>query len=319
MNLLDGTTSNDIIAEATKEFLDKKRNHYKFSQLTQETRDEVIRKLRMTRLISFRGAGRFIDFNNLEIDKINHIIEIYANNIEKFESEEAYFNYMGRVDDKLMFHDEEKEGDLAYFRKESAIVAFANSHDWNFLKEQMRILTKRGEVKDPILRFIDGPARLEFLCAVVIKKKLPKVTVHAHYIADDEGIPYGTASGQRGDNVGADIDIYENTTHAIVEPTASNSRAFQVEHEIPSIKNHVIESKKKDVEEGNNYDEWFAIFIAPLLVVDVADEVAARKLINNVEIYPWNVDDFVEYTMENTFESIKEYKIIRDYMVPQRI
>ncbi len=58
MNLLDESTPNNIIAEATKEFIDKKSTHYKFKQLTRETRDEVIRKLRMTRLISFRGAGR---------------------------------------------------------------------------------------------------------------------------------------------------------------------------------------------------------------------------------------------------------------------
>lgn len=317
MNLLDESTPNDVIAEASQEFLDRKSRHYKFKQLTQETRDEVIRKLRMTRLVSFRGAGRFIDFNNLELEKINYIMDNYSDNIEGFESDEAYFQYMGSVDNALVFDDEEEVSEIAVSAKERAISDFAEQHDWNFIKEQVEIISNGSDTRDALLRFIDVPARLEFLCSVIVKKKLPNTVVRANYIADDEGIPISTAGGQHGNSVGADIDIYENSIHAIMEPTAANSRSFQVEHEVPSIKNHVIGTKQKDVEEGNLYTQWFAIFIAPHLVRDVADEVAARLLINHVEIYPWNVNDFVEFTIENDISSINEYKIIRDYMQPQ--
>lgn len=317
MNLLDESTSNDVIAEASQEFIDRKSRQYKFKQLTQETRDEVIRKLRMTRLISFRGAGRFIDFNNLEIDKINYILENYSDNVDSFDSEEAYFQYMGSVDDSLLFDDEIEVSEVALTAKERAISDFASQHDWDFIREQIEIISNGADTRDALLRFIDVPARLEFLCSVIVKKKLPNTVVRANYIADDEGIPISTAGGQHGNSVGADIDIFENNIHAIMEPTAANSRSFQVEHEVPSIKNHVMGSKKKDVDEGNSFTEWFAIFIAPHLVRDVADEVAARLLINGVEIYPWNANDFVEYTIANNINTIGDYKIIREYMQPQ--
>lgn len=319
MNLLDDSTPNNTIAEATKEFIDKKYQHYKFSQLTQETRDEVIRKLRMTRLISFRGAGRFIDFNNLEIKKINHIINTYSHNVADFENDEAYFDYMGTIDEKLLFEDDKIDVATASTTKEKAIIDFANEHDWMYLKNQIEIISRNAETKDALLRFIDKPTRLEFLCSVIIKKKLPNVIVKANYLADDEGIPYGTAGGQHGNNTGADIDVYEHDIHAIVESTVSTSRTFQTEHELPSIRNHVFGSKEKDINECNIYKKWFALFIAPKLVKDVADQVPLIKAISNVEIYPWNADDFVEYTSDNNFDSIEGYKIIRDYMKPQRL
>ncbi|SHM90203.1 AlwI family type II restriction endonuclease [Ruminococcus flavefaciens] len=319
MNLLDESTPNNIIAEATKDFIDKKSKHYKFTQLTRETRDEVIRKLRMTRLISFRGAGRFIDFNNLEIDKINHIIDSYTHNISEFESDEAYFDYMGSIDKALVFEDDKIDTAVALTAKEKAISEFASNHDWEYLKSQISIISNGTDTKDALLRFIDVPVRLEFLCSVIIKKKLPKVMVIANYLADDEGIPYGTAGGQHGNCVGTDIDVYEDDIHAIIEPTAATSRSFQTEHELPSIRNHIFGSKEKDVNEGNPYKKWFALFIAPKLVKDVADQVALIRAINNVEIYPWNADDFVEYSANNNFDSIQEYKIIRDYMKPQQL
>lgn len=319
MNLLDSYTPNNAIAEATKEFIERKGKHYKFRQLTQETRDEVIRKLRMTRLISFRGAGRFIDFNNLEIDKINHIIESYNQNIDEFKSNKEYFDYMGSVDEQLTFEDEKIDVATASTVKEKAIIKFANDHDWKYLKNQIGIISSNTETKDALLRFIDKPARLEFLCSVIIKKKLPNVIVKANYLADDEGIPYGTAGGKHGNNTGTDIDVYENETHAIIEPTAATSRSFQTEHELPSIRNHVFGSKEKDINEGNAFKHWFALFIAPKLVKDVADQVALIRAINNVEIYPWNAEDFVEYTSDNEFNSINGYKLIRDYMQPQKL
>ena len=319
MNLLDESTPNNIIAEATKDFIDRKSKHYKFKQLTHETRDEVIRKLRMTRLISFRGAGRFIDFNTLEIDKINHITNSYTHNISEFKNDEEYFDYMGSVDELLVFKDDTIDTATALTAKEKAITDFASNHDWDYLKTQIGIISNGADTKDALLRFIDVPVRLEFLCSVIIKKKLPKVVVIANYLADDEGIPYGTAGGQHGNCVGTNIDVYEDDIHAIIEPTAATSRSFQTEHELPSIRNHIFGSKEKDVNEGNPYKKWFALFIAPKLVKDVADQVALIRAINNVEIYPWNADDFVEYSADNEFDSIHEYKIIRDYMKPQRL
>ena len=40
--------------------------------------DEFIRKMRLTGLISLRGAGRFIDVNKNEINKVNYVLENYS-------------------------------------------------------------------------------------------------------------------------------------------------------------------------------------------------------------------------------------------------
>lgn len=66
MNLMDDSTPNDILIPATKAFIERKKNDYKFDKLIVETPDEVIRKLRLTMLISLRGAGTFIDINSNE-------------------------------------------------------------------------------------------------------------------------------------------------------------------------------------------------------------------------------------------------------------
>lgn len=166
-----------------------------------------------------------------------------------------------------------------------------------------------------ILKFIKETARLEFLSAIVIKKALPRLKVSANYKADDQGIPFNTASGGKNNQIGADIDVFENNVHAILEPTISKQRSFQVEHELPSIRNHVLGTANKDVKEGNSFDEWFGLFIASNITRDVGDQAALIKYTNGVEIYPWDIRDFVDYS--KTVSTIKDYKTIRDYVKPQ--
>ena len=319
MNLLDAETPNNIINEARDEFIKKKRKHYKFEQLTKETRDEVIRKLRMTRLISFRGAGRFIDLNSFEIDKINYIINTFSNNVSTFdEDKDKYFDYMSSIDYNLLFIDDVETEEVEK-TKINAIAEYSNIYNWNFIKDEMNNIIHKHASRDNILQYIGEDVRLEFLCSIVIKKKMPHIVVKANYIADDEGIPISHATGQRGKKTGADIDVFDNQTHAIVEPTISWARNIQVEHEVPAIKNHVIATKRYDEDNGMPYNEWFAIFIAPSLVRDAADEVKARELINKVHIYGWNIDDFVDFTIDNNISSINDYKLVRDYMIPQEL
>lgn len=71
------------------------------------------------------------------------------------------------------------------------------------------------------------------------------------------------------------------------------------------------------IKEGAPYSEWIAQFIASRLVRDVTDEVAARKLVNKVDIYPWKASDFVEFSAITEIDSIKGFGIIRDNMIPQ--
>lgn len=93
---------------------------------------------------------------------------------------------------------------IALTAKEKAITEFASNHDLEYLKSQISIISNETDIKDALLRFIYVPVRLEFLCSVIIKKKLPKVVVVVNYLADDEVIPYGTAGGQHGNCVGTE-------------------------------------------------------------------------------------------------------------------
>lgn len=317
MNLLDDSTPNKELVVASRSFINSKKADYKFSKITSETPDEVIRKLRLTMLISLRGAGRFIDINNNESAKVQHILNEYSTNIDFKNNVDEYFRFMGQVDESLLFTAELSESQEAKDAKEMAIEEWANDYNWKFLKEEMKNSVDKRPSSNLILKYVKETARLEFLSAIAIKKALPDLKVTGNYKADDQGIPFNTASGGNKKQVGADIDVYENAVHAILEPTISKARGFQVEHELPSIRNHVLETAKKDVAEKQRYKEWFSLFIASNISRDVGDQVALIKETNSVEIYPWDIEDFIDYSMN--VNSIKDYKVIREYVKPQQM
>lgn len=317
INLLDDTTSNTTLKKASKEFIEQKKSDYKYEKIMFETPDEVIRKLRLTMLISLKGAGYFIDINKNETDKINHVVSRYVANRDFKNDVDKYFKYMGKIDKKLIFHTNVNETKGEKEAKEKAIDEWANKRDWNYLKKEMIISVEKHPSNDSTLKYVKDSARLEFLSAIVIKKALPRLKVIANYKADDQGIPFNTASGERGNHVGADIDVFENKVHATIEPTLSKQRSIQVEHEIPSIRTHVLKTQKKDKKDEKSYDEWFSLFIASNISRDVGTSVAVTKFITKVEIYPWEIRDFIEFS--KSVKSIKDYKIIRDYAKPQRM
>ncbi len=314
MNLLDPTTSNDIIAPARHDFIELKKKDYKFTKITVETPDEIIRKLRQTMLISLRGNGYFIDINRLEILKVKHIINQYSKNCV-IENEDEYLTYMGGIDLSLNFDnmDEPENMDI----KEKTISKWAEENDWDILKSEINNIVNNKATKNEVLKYIKETVRMEFLTAIIMKKAIPKLKITANYKADDAGIPFKTASGSSIKGIGADIDIYHDDYHVIVEPTISKARSFQVEHEIPSIRNHMINTIKSDRENNSKYKRWFAIFIAPNMSRDVGDQAAVVKIINNVDIYPWEIEDFINYSMD--VNNVSDYAMVREYAKPQRV
>ena len=79
----------------------------------------------------------------------------------------------------------------------------------------------------------------------------------------------------------------------------------------------MLATANKDINDNKKYKEWFCLFIASNISKDVGDQVALIKSINSVEIYPWDIIDFINYSMD--VRSIKDYKIIRDYVKPQKM
>ena len=313
MNLLDESTDTSL-QKATDEFIEKKKNDYKFTKVTRETPDEVVRKLRLTMLVSLRGAGRFIDINKLELEKVQYIKETYSQN-KDFRNESEYFDYMGSVDENLVFKvvDDAEE---VLETKELVITEWAEQLDWSSIESEMLKSEGSGRSENDILKYIPGPTRLEFLCAIAIKKALPTLKVVANYKADDNGIPFGHASGNINGAVGSDIDVYEDNIHATLEPTLSNARSFQVEHELPSIRSHLLDSAKADKESGA-FNEWFSLFIAPKIAKDVGNQVGAIKYVSNVEIFPWEIRDFIAFSQN--VKTIRDYKEIRPYAETERL
>ena len=55
----------------------------------------------MSGLISLRGAGRFIDINHNEDNKVEYIINNYSD-YESFDDEYRYFEYMSKIDKNLI-------------------------------------------------------------------------------------------------------------------------------------------------------------------------------------------------------------------------
>ncbi|APZ49751.1 restriction endonuclease [Jeotgalibaca sp. PTS2502] len=317
MNLMDENSDKSVLAPASLSFIESKKRDYKFEKIMTETPDEVIRKLRLTMLISLRGAGNFIDINSNEMEKINHVLDNYSSNRSFSDNKEEYLSFMGAIDKILIFKSDSPETESQKDIKEQTIEEWAKKNDWDFLKREMKNSVDKTASNHNILKYIKETARLEFLSAIVIKKALPSLKIIANYKADDQGIPFHTASGGKNNSVGSDIDVYEGSIHAILEPTISKARSFQVEHELPSIRNHVIESYKKDTAEENSYNEWFGLFIASKMSRDVGDQVALIKQTNGVEIYPWDIEDFVDYSRK--VSTIKDYKVIRPYAEPQKM
>lgn len=313
MNLMDDSTINNELTPASEEFIEMKKKDYKSSKIMDETPDEIIRKLRLTMLVSLRGAGRFIDINSTQIKKINYILENYSMN-RNFKNEDDYFEYMGKIDNNLLFEIESEESEEEKNIKEKTIASWALEKDWEYYKKQIEQIKNTD---DEILKYIKITARLEFLIAIIIKKALPSIKVIANYKADDQGIPFDTAPGGNLKIIGSDIDVYEKEIHALIEPTMSTSKSFQCEHEITAIRNHLIDSANKDLKEKNGYKEWFALFIAPIIHKEVGNQVHVEKQLANVDIYPWTCSDFVEFSQK--VSSIKDYKQYRRYVEIQRM
>lgn len=76
-----------------------------------------------------------------------------------------------------------------------------------------------------------------------------------------------------------------------------------------------MKTAEKDIKDKTEFNEWFCLFIASNISRDVGDQVALIRGLNKVEIYPWDIFDFIEYS--KNVVSIKDYKVIRDYVKPQ--
>ncbi len=254
--------------------------YVKKSKVCGEAIDEYIRKMRITGVISLRGNGRFIDFNEFEKNKIDYILKEYSE-YPTFTNEKDFTNYMGKIDNNILEIKNVITVDIEDL-KQKTIKQFAENKSKDYINNELKILCKKGTSKDPIIRFIPEPARFEFLTSIALVQQFDEITVIPNYPIDDEGLPTSTAGGNMGD-----IICHEDEFSSDVEVSLMCGRTEQVNNEIVPIRRHLIEMK-------NNNKNSYAIFIAPKIHEDTEQVAFIYKMRENLDILTYNILEFLE-------------------------
>lgn len=255
---------------------------FKLKSIVSEYPDDFVRKMRLTGLVSFRGAGRFIDINHVEDAKVDYIIKTYSS-YKKYKKEEDYFQYMSKIDDNLF---SKQSIQLSQNDAANKLAQWVTIYDWDDIKTELKILSSKGSSKDDILKFISAPARLEFLTALAIKFKLPDVKVFPNYSCDDEGLPTSTAGGNKGD-----IECYENSNGVLVEVTMAEGRT-QTMMEVWPIERHLLDFQ-------NKMSNAQCIFVAPTIFDDTKRQIAFVEHDKHLLIRPYTINVFIDYIENN--------------------
>lgn len=253
--------------------------------------DEFIRKMRLTGLISLRGAGRFIDINKNEIEKVEYVLENYST-YPTFEDEKAYFDYMAETDENLISLETKT---LSIDENDELLLKWIEIYPWNTIKSELKGLAKRSNSSDEVLKLLSHPIRLEFLTSLAIKSKHRNLKIKPNYPTDDEGIPTSTAGGQGNQG---DIECFEEENGILVEVTMSGGRT-QTMMEVWPIARHLEEFSKRVNASSMCH------FIAPSIYVDSEKQIKYVKDTENLNIKPRTIDDFITFleTNDRLFET----------------
>ena len=271
--------SNETVYELCFEELEiseEQENRFKLNNIMKEMPDDFIRKLRLTGLITIRGYGRFIDFNNTELDKINYILETYSN-YNKYNNEYDYYLYMSKIDAKLINIETKEKQEIT---AESTLEKWAEYFEWNTIKDELQILANNGKSKDSVLKIISGPTRLEFLVSIAIKKTFENVKVKPNYIVDDEGLPRRYALGGL-----PDIECYDTKYNSLFEVTLLTGTQQNI-REMPSICRHLRDQILKNINS-------FSVLVAPTLHNDSIEYAKFIKFKDNLDIVPLSINEFI--------------------------
>lgn len=276
--------SEEVICDiCIKEIMNGEFKQFKTKSITEEYPDEYIRKMRITGLISLRGGGRFIDINTNEKERIDYILKNYSN-YHLYSDERSYFDYMAEVDHNLI---NIQQVVPTVTDKASLLENWVCKYNWDVIKKELLIISKRTTSSDPVLRFLQKPVRFEFLSAIAIKKRLPHVTVIPGYKCDDTGLPTSTAGGDM-----ADIECFEKDKGITVEVTTAEGRQ-QTVMEIWPIGRHLFEFKEKYKIDSQ------CIFIAPSLFPDSCMQIKYLKDTCKLTVRPYVIKDFINYLENN--------------------
>lgn len=257
------------------------RKYFKIKKICHESVDEYIRKMRMSGLLSLRGNGRFLDINSFEYNSVEYIINNYMTYL-KYETEEAYIDYMGAIDNNILQIEVKRTINFSDVRKKTLYRFAAEISKDDVLKELKCVCLKR-ESKNQLLRFINAPTRLEFLISIALVQNFKGLDVNPNYSVDDEGLPTFTASGGK-----ADIECFDTDYDSYYEVTLMCGRSDQVNNEIIPISRHLREIKK------NRRIQAFSVFVAPVIHPDTIEAAEWQKKKNGVDILTFDIFKFIK-------------------------
>ena len=237
--------------------------------------------MRSTGIISLRGNGRYIDLNSLEQQKIEYIISNYPVH-KTFASTDEYMAYMGQID-KTVVSLPRIESDKTDERlKIRTLRKYAQKYSKEeIFEELLNLCCKKKPSSDPVLKFIEGPTRLEFLTSLALVQHFKGLVVSPNYVIDDEGLPTRHASGGKADIVCLDYQ-YEG----LVEVTLMLGRQ-QVNNEILPIARHLHEELEKR-------DKVVSVFIAPNISEDAARMARWLKADEKIDIATIGINEFLD-------------------------
>lgn len=279
----------EICREEIMEGLDIERGN---KSIMVDYPDEFLRKMRLTGLISLRGAGRFIDINKNEINKVNYVLDNYSE-YPTFQTERAYFDYMAKTDKNLI---NMKSLALSLEKNDELLLKWVNYYSWDVIKSELNGLSKKSNSKDDLLKLLSHPTRLEFLTSLAIKSKFRHLKIKPNYPTDDEGIPTSTAGGQGNQG---DIECFEDDNGILVEVTMSGGRT-QTMMEVWPIARHLNEFSKKVTAKSMCH------FIAPTIYADSEKQLKYVEDTEGLKIRPRTIDEFIGFleTNQKLFESL---------------
>ena len=288
--------SDDIIYQRALGLLNSiNEKRFKKSQVCSESVDEYIRKMRITKLITLRGNGRFIDLNSFENEKIDFVIKNYTN-YEKFSNKKEYFEYISKIDENILALQVSASLEYQDDIKLKTLNNFAASYTKEQIFYELNILSSKKSSKDEVFKFIPEPTRFEFLASIALRQNLKNVEILPNYSIDDEGLPTNHASGNK-----PDIICYDKETCAITEVSLICGRA-QINNELLPITRHLKEQKESEEQKEN-----FAIFVAPRIFDDSKRYIKFIKFDENLDIINCDIKEFMLF-IENNWKprAIKE-------------
>ena len=242
--------SNEIILDICYDLLNETKRDD--NSILGDYPDDFIRKMRLTGLFSLRGGGRFIDINTKEVAAVNYILENYTS-YPTFVTEKDFFDYIGKVDPKLISALSVYETPIRTTKAE--LEKWVNYYEWESIKTEMLNLAQKKSSEDDILRVIEQPLRLEFLTSLAILKKLPNVVVKPNFVSDDEGLPTSFASGGN-----PDIECSEDQDTVLIEVTLLTGTQQHIRESF-SVHRHLEEYVKKGIQS-------YSVFISPKSFID---------------------------------------------------